>query len=407
MKILHFADTHVRDKDIEECDKILNFLVDQAWELRPDLIIHAGDVFDSQNIKLDSASAKLVFDVLSDLADIAPVIIVIGTPSHDGLSIEVARHIKANHRIYVSTRPEQIYFMPPDIVWEPPPNDFVSIADAVISCMPAPTKQFFQSEGSIAETDQEIGDAMTGIMAGFAAQAASYDAPHILVGHFQVGGATVSTGQQLIGREIEVSKSQIEAANADLVCLGHIHKSQKIDDEIFYSGSTYPLTYGELEEKGFYVHEIDLNPSVDYLTSTFIKTPTRKLFKSSLDLTAGNADDVLDDIYKQAIETRDIDCADVRLEISVYEDEVDNIGIEDLKAELIVAGGASSVDIQLIRIPRENVRSAALLQLTTLREKIIERAALVREEVSESILAKADLLESENPDKIFNELSAA
>jgi len=398
MKILHLADTHVRDKDIDECRKVLTFIVDQAREQQPDLIIHAGDVFDSQNIKLDSPSAKLVFRILSDLADIAPVIIVIGTPSHDGLAIEVASHIKAVHPIHVSTRPEQLYLSSPDILTEPPPNDFVSIAEAVISCVPSPTKQFFQGPGSIAESDQQIGEAMTAMFAGFAASAASYDAPHALVGHFQVGAAFVSPTQQLIGRDIEVSRAQIEAANADLVCLGHIHLAQKIGGSIFYSGSTYQLTYGETENKGFYVHTL----SDDEFKGQFIGTPTRKLVKHDFDLT-GSAD-LPGLIMDGAVYKGEVEGADVKLEISVYEDEIDQLS----KAVFEEAfPDANSVDIQIIRIPRENVRSERLLHLTSLRDKLIERAALVKEELDDSVLEKADRLEGEDQEQIFNQLSAA
>ncbi len=68
--------------------------------------------------------------------------------------------------------------------------------------------------------------------------------------------------------------------------------------------------------------------------------------------------------------------------------------------------GAKEVDIQLIRIPRENVRSDKLLKLTTLREKLIEMASLNGKVVPDSILEKADILESEESDKIVQMIAS-
>jgi DNA repair exonuclease SbcCD nuclease subunit len=78
MKILHSADWHVRDKDIEEITKCLGFLVETARTEGTDLITIAGDCFDSRDIKLDSQSAKLVIKIISELADICPVAVVLG-----------------------------------------------------------------------------------------------------------------------------------------------------------------------------------------------------------------------------------------------------------------------------------------------------------------------------------------
>ena len=96
MKILHFADVHARDKDIEEIEKCLNFIVETAKAESPDIIINSGDTFDSAGIKADSLSAKLIFKTFKELADIAPVAVIIGTPSHDGQVAETLEYIKAS-----------------------------------------------------------------------------------------------------------------------------------------------------------------------------------------------------------------------------------------------------------------------------------------------------------------------
>lgn len=395
MKILHFADIHARDKGLDEIKSCLAKIIEAAQEEEPDIIINAGDTFDSRDIRLDSLSAKEIFRFFADLSDIAPVLVVLGTPSHDGRTVEVLTHIRANYPVWVSDRPEQVYIDSNHGVSTIPWGNPL----AIVSMIPTPTKQFFENNDTDIQTsDQAIGNIMSTIFAGFGAKASESNCPHILVGHWQVGGAYVSESQQLIGRDIEISKDQIALANADLVCLGHIHYHQEVAPTIFYSGSIYRQDWGELEDKGFYIH----SPSESGFTSEFIATPTRKLFKLPFDLTESSGlPDFLSDIsaHSNAIEN-----AYVRMTVKVYHDEADKIDREELTARLEEAG-AKEADIRIIRVPRENVRSEKILKLTTLREKIIERARLKGETVSESILAKADMLESSLGEQIISSVA--
>ena len=412
MKILHLADIHARDKDIVEIERCLHYIVAIAYKEKPDLIINAGDTFDSQHIKADSQAAKLIFRIFKDLADIAPMAVLIGTPFHDGQTAEILRYIKSKYPVWVSTRPEQLYLAEGDLNTDPSELDAPAQApvEAVISMCPAPTKQFFNTQSDIKGSDAEIAVEMSKIFAGFASQASAYDcAHHILVGHWNTTGSLISETQTLTGVDIEISRDQMALANSDLVCLGHIHKPQKLEPNIFYSGSIYRTNWGETEDKGFYIYEIGQIPpdSHYHLTeSRFILTPTRKLLKLSEDLTEDNAFDEMDTILHfadgPAPETKD---AHLRIELKVFQDEAQKVDTERIK-NFFLSGGAKEVDVKLIRVPRENVRSKNILKLTTLREKLIEQAKLKKETVSEPILVKADLLEAETSDKIITSVAA-
>lgn len=413
MQILHFADTHARDQDISEARTCLGYIVQEAYDLEPDLIVMAGDTFDSRMVQLDSQAAKLIFEMYSKMADIAPMIVITGTPSHDGLTVQVLGHVIGKYPIYVSDFPEQILltdqggFVPPGLLVQ------ADIPMAIISTVPTPTKQFWQEFGgkyeSAKETDAEVAQAMGAMLANFGAVAAEYDCPHILVGHFSVGGAFVSETQQLVGVDIELSRDQIGLAEADLVCLGHIHLHQQIGDNIFYSGSIYRKDFGELEEKGFCLHGINTdmgNPNKNerLINSRFIKTPTRKLVKIKHDFTDTPITEL--DLALYSLDENEVKDAFVRVEVKAYQDDANELKEDGIKS-FYISAGAIMVDLKIQRVPRETVRSAKLLDLQTLREKIREMALLRKEEVPESVLVKAGMLEHLEPDELYKAVANA
>jgi exonuclease SbcD len=245
MKILHTADWHA-DANLKEFKKVSGFLIEKAREEEPDLIIIAGDVFDSRDIKLDSEACKAVFKVVYNLSEIAPVAIITGTPRHEGTATESLIFASAEHNIAVSARPEQLFLKEGQLYREFTLTD----PDAIISMVPTPTKQYMQG------TDDEISQALTPIFAGFGASASEYYCPHIGVYHGTIRGAALSETQVMVGRDIEITKDQIALGNFDLFLCGHIHLKQKIEPNIYYSGSLFANNFGETQDHGFYVHEI-------------------------------------------------------------------------------------------------------------------------------------------------------
>lgn len=391
MKTLHCGDLHIRDKNIEEAQTCLSFLITTAKEKSIDLIVIAGDCFDSRDVRLDSKAAKLVIRTVSALADIAPVAIVTGTQSHDGSAPEILRYARGKYDVHVSSIPEQIllsggYFY--DTTFGKP--------DAVLTLIPTPTKQFFASNSDIQTSNEEISQAMNGLFAGFGAKAADYPRiPHLLVGHWNVSGSKLSTGQVLTGQEIDISVDQMSFTNASAHLLGHIHMPQQLGDRTFYSGSLYPLSWGENHEHGFFVHEFDCD---DLVKSEFFKTPCRKLARTTIDLTTESIE-YLDNFIVHHASTADIKEAFIRVDITVFQDEASKINKEDITRQYL-SYGAKEVDIRIIRIPRQTVRSETVLKVETLREKLIAMAALNNETVPESILSKADILEAGQIDEV-------
>lgn len=409
MKVLHTADWHFREKDHDEITKCVGFILDYARRNKPDLICISGDITDSKNLNFDSRSARTIFYIINCMLDYAPVAIVIGTPSHDGHAALALRECRGKYPILVSDMPGQFYYEKSYKTWlsidEPAGKSFEP--EFILTQIPQPTKQYFINDLSIEDTEKSIGDAMGIMFAAFGHKAALLsDVPHIANGHGQIGGAFISETQQLIGHDIEVSKTQLNTLNADLVCYGHIHKAQDMGDGIFYSGSPTRMNHGETEEKGFYLHDVKFDRLTDDgsgfgefnvldLTSTFIQTPAIYLHDAKFDFTKEENDiDLLTTIESMCEEIgADHDEWGVKVTITAWQDDAKNINKSEIEDDLIKFG-ASRVSVSIIRKPRETVRAERVLEADTLPDKLKAMAELRGEDISPGVIDKAKSIES-------------
>ena len=409
MKVLHTADWHFREKDHDEIYKCVRFIVDRAIEEKPDLICISGDMTDSRLLNLDSRSARSIFSIIQSMLDIAPVAIVIGTPSHDGKAALALRECRGKYPILVSDMPGQYYYERNFKQWlsidEPMGKSFRPWF--IITQIPQPTKQYFINDLSIEDTEKAIGEAMGIMIAGFGHKAASFDnVPHIANGHGQIGGAFISETQQLIGHDIEVSKAQLNTLNADLVCYGHIHKAQDMGDGIFYSGSPTRMNHGETENKGFYLHNIKYDRLMDDgsgfgefnvldLTSKFIQTPAIYLHDAKFDLTKEIFTLGFLSVLESMCEgiSADHDEWGAKITITAWQDDAKNINKSEIEDELI-SWGASRIAVAIIRKPRETVRAERVLEADTLPEKLEAMAELRGEKLLPGIIEKAKAIEA-------------
>jgi DNA repair exonuclease SbcCD nuclease subunit len=408
MKILHTADWHA-DANPKEFKNVSGFLIEKAREEEPDLIIIAGDVFDSRDIKLDSEACKEVFKVVHELAGTAPVAIITGTPRHEGTATESIRFASAfEHNITVSVNPRQFYLhrrkiKPLDLIGEDVHFGLrEKNPDAIISMIPTPTKQFMQG------TDDEISQALTPIFAGFGATASDFDCPHILVYHGTIAGATLANGQDMTGRDISISKDQIALGNFDLVCCGHIHLPQEIKPNIFYSGSLGALNFGEDHNHGFYLHEIEKNrPSIEpsykkyCVCSSFMKTPSRKLIKLESDFTRDDGINVLYPIAPDEIKN-----GSIKVTLKAWQDDANPMLNKEKIEEYYKSAGAAEVKVDIKRMPREVVRSEQVTQLESLVDKIKEQAKIKAESLPEGIIEIAADLETLSDEEIYEKVKS-
>ncbi len=400
LKILHFADTHLDGVNYDEKEVCLGAVADAALSEQPDLIVFAGDAFHSHDVRAESQAVALFCRTIKQLSAAAPVAVLTGTASHDGGTPRLFNHFHDSRRVLVSDYPEQIFLFNGGLYRTRPPVLF----DAVISMCPPPTKQFLDTSNmSIEQSSQAVSQAMNALFTGFQAAAVDFDCPHILVGHFNVSGAMISPTQMLIGKDIEVSRAQLELCGADLVCLGHIHKAQQIgDSNIFFCGSTQSNTWGELDDKGFYIHDLHRQDGVwKRETSRFIKTPSRKRIWIKHDFTAVNRDNVIDiDNIICCHPRKDYAGAVVRVDLKCYKDQLAQVPAASEINTFFESAGARRIEVNITKIARETVRSQAVVKAATLADKIKVMASLRQETLSDRIIEKANDLEKWSPEEL-------
>lgn len=140
------------------------------------------------------------------------------------------------------------------------------------------------------------------------------------------------------------------------------------------------------------------------VNSRFIELPGKRLVKLAHDLTQDEGPVEIDHVL-YSLSPEEVQGSTLRIEFKVFQDQASTLDRDTIKA-FYLNYQAKDVDVRIIRIPRENVRSEHLLKLSTLREKILERARLASEEVPETVLAKADALETTPAEELVKGIGA-
>lgn len=264
MKILHTADWHIgqfkgpvedgvnlRSLDTVKC---LEFMVETAKEVRPDLVCVSGDIFHQEQIGPVRYSDEMVTAtrIIEDLAECAKFVIVMrGTPNHDGAGQfrVLTKMLEKNKKVVVVTSP-QVLSTP--------------IAD--IACIPGFDKQEFRarfpglsSEEENTTWTQYISDMVMGLRAQCAH---NREKPSILMAHYTVPGCNMESGQTSFFSNFEpvIPREALQTADYSAVLLGHIHRPQIVEGlkDVFYSGAINAMNFNdEGQSRGFWIHEFE------------------------------------------------------------------------------------------------------------------------------------------------------
>ena len=301
MKLLHTADWHLgaklgRHDRLEDHRAALRALLDVAAAERPDLIVHAGDLFDAY--RPPYRALRLGITALQRLAEIAPTVVISG--NHDsGALFDVLDDMAA------VASPRRLWF-----VTRPCVREFGGLAPVpvALACVPFippgavtdyATGDASRFEGDYADGIRSINDRMIGA----AREAVGPQGIVLYAAHLHVDGARPGNSERRfsVGEDHATHTKGLHRA---LYCaFGHIHDPQPLPGSARgrYAGSLLPLDYGESRQTK---HAVVVTIGDDVQVGERALPPGRPLesFAGTLrELEARAADGALDGCFLKAV----------------------------------------------------------------------------------------------------------
>lgn len=232
----------------EECVRIHEWIVDELARRAVDAIVHAGDVFERKStIEEREAVARW----LSACGTLAPTLVLRGNHDHvgaDGASdLAIFRRLRTKYPILVEEScgiHDLAGVRVAAMAW-PRKAELLALAGAPVS----------HEEGN-----QLAGDAMRSVLRGLGAELADAAGPTLFAAHAMVSGSRTSTGQPLIGCDLEVGREDLALVGAGFTALGHVHCGQTLLEgpaPMAYVSSPRRTSFGEVEAKGILLVEYD------------------------------------------------------------------------------------------------------------------------------------------------------
>ena len=255
MKFLHVADTHlgysayrkvtedgINQREMDAYDVFKQF-IDYAIKSKPDLIIHAGDLFDSVRPN-NRAITFAIKQIIRLSKEKIPFIVIAGNHEHPKLKetghiFSIFDHMDHVYPVY-NAKYETLSFKI---------NDEKIMVHAIPQCE---LKTQFNEELKKPRPDKTV----------------DYN---IFVSHGAVTGIKVFSMIEF--NELIIS-TEVLAKNFDYIALGHYHRFSKLANNAFYSGSTERFTFTDApDKKGF----LELELSNGKLKHNFIELKNRPM----------------------------------------------------------------------------------------------------------------------------------
>jgi exonuclease SbcD len=236
MRVLHLADLHIclSGPRAEECRRIIDWIPPNAREVKPDVIVICGDIFERR-----STPQERIFlaEFLRALSDVAPVYLING--NHDD---------KNDLRLF---RKEYGWSMPIEVVLEPA---VLSLGGLRMAFLPWPEFGLLakaSATASIATRRELARSALIDILQGFRTNPGiAPGKPSLLITHLSVTGASMDSGQPVSGGEgISLSVDDLLQSGTAGIALGHIHLRQQMrcfdGRQVHYAGAPFRSSFGE------------------------------------------------------------------------------------------------------------------------------------------------------------------
>lgn len=342
--VLQTGDLHLASRELEDQVKVLGWIAGQVATNDIGLVVVAGDIAGMACPHLSRPAEREAFRAfLHAVHTMAPVVVLRG--NHDVAADW--RWLGSIPNVHWVERPESFIVGPEDHHYGP---DY----QLVLHALPYPDRGWIAAQTESAEeTTRRMSQALRAIVTGFevagmVAGGGAYKR-QILSAHINTGGALASTGQPLIGTDVEMPAEWL-LDGFPVVLLNHIHLPQDVG-VAHHVGSPWPCTFGEEETKSVSVVTWEAG---DGPTITRIATPAPPRITSTLEWN-------VDDRSWSHVEGQFPDVADSRVRVRLLYDEGDDI---DLAAAERAFGEAISVKLERNPRPRKRERSPEVVAAT-------------------------------------------
>lgn len=353
MKLLHTSDWHLgrhlyQRRRYSEFEAFLNWLTAEIEQRTPDILIVAGDLFDTT--APSNRAQQLYYNFITNVAPLCPEIILVGG-NHDSpsfLNAPKALLNALNVHIVGSCDPDSELIECKNADGEP---------IAIVCAVP----YLRDRDLRLAEAGESIDDKRSKLAAGFRAHyrdladraeaaRAGRPIPIIATGHCFAAGGRTQTDDGV--RDLHIgSLDHIEASAfpdvIDYLALGHLHVPQKVAgaDHMRYSGSPLPMGFGEAKQQKI-ILEIDFDDRAPSVSTLPIPC-----FQQLIQL-SGTLEEIL-----AALDQLKLEESDAWLEIDYTGDEI----VADLRTQITAA--VDQTQLQVLRIQNKRVINAVLNQI--------------------------------------------
>lgn len=307
MKLLHTSDWHVGKvlkgvPRLEEQTAVLGGVVDLAREEAVDLVVVAGDLYESAVAPPDAQA--LVWSTLLALRDTGAEVVVIA-----------GNHDNPNRLLAVAPLFDKLAVR---VLAQPARPDRGGVVD-VVAASTGETARLallpFVSQRSIVRADELMASDGADHALAYADRyrrlsdilSAQFTGEHVnlVVAHAFVGGGTLGGGERSAHTVIDYFvPATVFPATAQYVALGHLHRAQSMPGptQIHYCGSPLAMDFGEADDVK-QVNIIEAAPGRPAKVEAVLLTSGRRLrtLRGSLDQLAAMASDVRDTDYVRAI----------------------------------------------------------------------------------------------------------
>lgn len=258
MKIAHLSDLHVTEgQALEDQREDLTRIVGQVLEARPDLVVLTGDYYGRTVPHRPSPRERGVLEpLLVRLAEAAPVLVLEGNHDH-GEALALAKELGGAYPIQVLDCAGTTLVPTP-------------AGPARVYWLAYPTKRWLlaglERPPGVTEATSVATARVHGLLTAWRGRMerqrqAEPGTPILFLGHFQVGGSMLSSGEVLQTGEIEIARHQLEALPVHYGALGHVHKRQEIAPAWWYVGNPWPVDFGETGIRGWHLITVGDGPT--------------------------------------------------------------------------------------------------------------------------------------------------